>query len=58
MKDVLGRCHKNTDVQVCTLTIMHCCLVSICTHDYDPLVRLFSIRLSVSAIHACGESNS
>jgi hypothetical protein len=57
MKDVLARCHKKTAVQVCTLTIMHCRLVSTCTHDYDPLVRLFSIRFSVSAIPACGESN-
>jgi hypothetical protein len=28
MKDVLARCHKKTDVQVCTLTIMHCCPVT------------------------------
>ncbi len=41
MKDVLVRCHKKTVVQVCTLTIMHCRLVSTCTHDYDSLVRLF-----------------
>ncbi len=37
MKDVLARCHKKTAVQVCTLTIMHCHLVSTCIHDYDCL---------------------
>jgi hypothetical protein len=58
MKDVLARCHKKTFVQVCTLTVMHCHLVSTCTHDYDPLVRLFGIRLSVSATPACRESYS
>jgi hypothetical protein len=29
MKDVLARCHKKTDVQVCTVTIMHCCPVTV-----------------------------
>ncbi len=58
MKDVLKRCHKKTAVQVCTLTIMHCRLVSTCIHDYDSLVRLFSIQLSVSVIPACRESDS
>jgi hypothetical protein len=29
MKDVLTRCHKKTDVQVCTLTIMHCFPVTV-----------------------------
>jgi hypothetical protein len=56
MKDVLVRCHKKTAVQVCTLTVMHCRLVSICTHNYDPLVLLFGIRLSVSSIPTCRES--
>jgi hypothetical protein len=32
MKDVFVRCHKKTAVQVCTLTIMHCCLVAANTH--------------------------
>ncbi len=32
MKDVLARCHKKTAVQVCTLTILHCHLVSSCIH--------------------------
>ncbi len=29
MKDVFARCHEKTDVQVCTLTIMHCCPVTV-----------------------------
>jgi hypothetical protein len=29
MKEVLMRCHKKTDVQVCTLTIVHCCPVTV-----------------------------
>ncbi len=29
MKDVLARCYKKTDVQVCTLTMMHCCPVTV-----------------------------
>jgi hypothetical protein len=29
MKDVLARCHKKTDVQVCTLTITYCCPVTV-----------------------------
>jgi hypothetical protein len=29
MKDVFARCHKKTAVQVCTLTIMHYCLVTV-----------------------------
>ncbi len=29
MKDVLARCHKKTAVQVCTLTIMHYCPVTV-----------------------------
>ncbi len=37
MKDVLARCHKKTAIQVCTLIIIHCHLVSICIHDYDCL---------------------
>ncbi len=31
MKDVFTRCHKKTAVQVCTLTIMHYCLVTVNT---------------------------
>ncbi len=37
MKDILARCHKKTAVQVCTLTVMHCRLVSTCIHNYDCL---------------------
>ncbi len=29
MKDVFARCHENTDVQVYTLTIVHCCPVTV-----------------------------
>jgi hypothetical protein len=29
MKDVFARCHEKTDVQVCTLTIVHCCPVAV-----------------------------
>jgi uncharacterized membrane protein len=29
MKDVFVRCHKKTAVPVCTLTILHCCLVTV-----------------------------
>jgi hypothetical protein len=58
MKDILARCHKKTAVQVCTLTILHCCLVSTCIHVYDSLIRLFSIRLFASAIPARRESDS
>jgi hypothetical protein len=29
MKDVFARCHKKTDVQVCTLTIVYYCLVTV-----------------------------
>ncbi len=29
MKDILARCHKKTDVQVCTLTLMYCCPVTV-----------------------------
>jgi hypothetical protein len=29
MKDVFARCHKKTAVQVCTLTIMHYCSVTV-----------------------------
>ncbi len=29
MKDVFARCHKKTAVQVCTLTIMHYCPVTV-----------------------------
>jgi hypothetical protein len=31
MKDVFARCHEKTAVQACTLTIMHCCLVTVNT---------------------------
>jgi hypothetical protein len=58
MKDVIARCHEKTAVQVCTLAIIYCCLVSTCIHVYDSLVRLFSSRLSASAIPACRESDS
>jgi hypothetical protein len=29
MKDVLARYHKKNDVQVCILTVMHCCPVTV-----------------------------
>jgi hypothetical protein len=29
MKDILARCHKKTDVQVCTLTIVYYCPVTV-----------------------------
>jgi hypothetical protein len=32
MKDVLARCHKKTDVQVCTLTIVYYCLTTVNIH--------------------------
>jgi hypothetical protein len=32
MKDVFTRCHEKTTVQVCTLTIMHCCFVTVNIH--------------------------
>jgi hypothetical protein len=32
MKDALARCHKKTAIQVCTLTIIHCRLVSVHIH--------------------------
>jgi hypothetical protein len=49
MKDEFSRCHEKTAVQVCTLTIMHYCLVTVNTHaliayataDIDNLVLAF-----------------
>ncbi len=32
MKDVFARCHEKTAVQVCTLTIMHYCSVTVNIH--------------------------
>jgi hypothetical protein len=32
MKDVFARCHEKTAVQVCTLIIMRCCLVTANIH--------------------------
>ncbi len=52
MKDVLARCHKKTAVQGCTLTIIHCRLLSTCIHKYDCLID-YSIfdYLSQSFLH-------
>jgi hypothetical protein len=40
MKDIFGRCHEKTAVQVYTMTIMHGHLVTVHVHVYDPLVLL------------------
>ncbi len=50
MKDAFARCHKKTAVQVCTLTIMHSCLISVGINVYDPLVLPSSIQLSIIPI--------
>jgi hypothetical protein len=47
MKDVLARCHKKTDVQVCTLTIMHCCPVTVNIHAIATFVANF-LQLATS----------
>jgi hypothetical protein len=43
---------------LCTLTIMHCRLVSVRIHNYDLPVLLSSTRLSIFAIPACAELDS
>jgi hypothetical protein len=58
MKDVFARCHKKTAVQICTLTIMHCCLISVRINVYDLLVLPSSIQLSIIPIPACTEFDS
>jgi hypothetical protein len=32
MKDIFARCHEKTAVQVCTLTIMHYCPITVDIH--------------------------
>jgi hypothetical protein len=52
MKDVFARRLKKTAVQVCTLTIMHCRLVSTCIHVHDSLCLSIQYSVSVFTIPA------
>jgi hypothetical protein len=51
MKDVLARCHKKTDVQVCTLTIMHCFSVTVNTRAIATYATFLRSEISIS-VHA------
>ncbi len=48
MKDVLARCHKKNDVQVCTLTIMHCCPVTVNIRAIATYVAFLRSKISIS----------
>jgi hypothetical protein len=58
MKDILARCHKKTAVQVCTLTIMRCRLVSTCIHNYDCLFDYLIFEYLSQVILSYRESDS
>ncbi len=48
MKDVLARCHKKTDVQVCTLTNMHCCPVTVNIRAIATYAIFLELAISIS----------
>ncbi len=48
MKDVLARCHKKTDVQVCALTIMHCCPVTVNIRPIATYATFLQLATSIS----------
>ncbi len=50
MKDVLVRCHKKTDVQVCTLTIMHCCPVTVNIRAIATYAIFLQLATSISML--------
>ncbi len=51
MKDVFARCHKKTAVQVSTLTIMHCCLITVNTHIM--ICMCYYLTLAAYPCHPC-----
>jgi hypothetical protein len=48
MKDILARCHKKTDGKVCTLTIMHCCPVTVNICAIATYVTFLQLAISIS----------
>ncbi len=54
MKDIFARCHEKTAVQVCTLTIMHCCLVTVISHAMIACVTIWC-QLPILAVPVCTE---
>ncbi len=48
MTDVLARCHKKNDVQVCTLTIMHCCPVTVNIRAIATYATFLQLATSIS----------
>jgi hypothetical protein len=48
IKDILVRCHKKTDVQVCTLTIMHCCPVTVNIRSIATYATFLLLATSIS----------
>jgi hypothetical protein len=48
IKDVLARCHKKTDVQICTLTIMHCCPVTVNIRAVATYATFLQLATSIS----------
>jgi hypothetical protein len=50
MKDILARCHKKTDVQVCTLTIMHCCPVTVNIRAIATYATFLQSAISISTV--------
>ncbi len=48
MKDVLARCHKKTDVQVCTLTIRPCCPVTVNIRTIATYATFLQLATSIS----------
>jgi hypothetical protein len=54
MKDIFARCQEKTAVQVCTLTIMHCCLVTVISHAMIACVTIWC-QLPILAVPVCTE---
>jgi hypothetical protein len=48
MKDILARRHKKTNVQVCTLTIMHCCPVTVNIRTIATYATFLQLATSIS----------
>jgi hypothetical protein len=48
MKDVPAKCHKKTDVQVCTLTIMHCYPVTVNIRAIATYATFLQLAISIS----------
>jgi hypothetical protein len=48
MKDVFTRCHKKTTVQVCTLTIVHYCPVTVNIHTIATYATFLQLAISIS----------